>query len=175
MSLCEVGVCWTVLLWQQTSGIKMLDRLNGSSTERRMEPYKFSTNWLLCRTQKPADERLSAPEAKRNRGWHLMLFSSFTSSYFFHNSHFCLLLFHRGHKHIPVVRFATAHSLPPPCVCARAQWYHGDTGSFTSRHLTLSHRSHTRIKTGIPPFITPSLAYHSFAPFHQYLNLHPCY
>lgn len=104
-----------------------------------------------------------------------MLFSSFTSSYFFHNSHFCSLLFHRGHKHIPVVRFAAAQSLPPPCVSARAQRYHGDTGSFTSRHLTLSHRSHTRIKTGIPPFIAPSLTYQAFAPFHQYLNLHPRY
>lgn len=43
----------------------MSDRLNGSSRKRRMEGYKFSTNWLPFRTQKPADDKLSAPQANR--------------------------------------------------------------------------------------------------------------
>lgn len=42
--------------------------LNGSSREKRMEGYKFSTNWLHLETQKPDVDRQSTPQAGRVRG-----------------------------------------------------------------------------------------------------------
>ena len=72
VSLCAVlCVCVGLVcvgLWycdNNPSGIKMSDRLNQSSRKRRMEGYKFSTNWLPFRTQKPDDDRHSASQANK--------------------------------------------------------------------------------------------------------------
>lgn len=45
----------------------------GEAEKKRMEGYKFSTNWLPFRTQKPDDDRYSAPQANTYRGRYLML------------------------------------------------------------------------------------------------------
>lgn len=50
--------------------------LNGSGRERRMEGYKFSTNWLQLETRKPGDDRQLTPRAVRVRGCRRYLLSS---------------------------------------------------------------------------------------------------
>lgn len=70
-----------------------------------------------------------------------------------------LLLLHHGHKHIPIVTLLQLLSHLPASSSALLWWYCSDTGSFTSRHLTLSLCTHTQIITGIPPFIAPSVTW----------------
>lgn len=138
-----------------------------------MGGYKFSANWLPFRTHKPADDRHSGQQVERPTFNLAFLTPSFPScSSFSQFSVFLAFVFllrlHHTRKHIPVVRFAAALSLPPPCVPTRSRWYRSDTGPFTGRHLTLSRCSHTRINTGIPPSIPPSshmIPLSSFTPF----------
>lgn len=47
--------------------------LNGGSRERRMEGYKFSTNWLQSEAPMADDDRQSRPQAVGVRGWRLHL------------------------------------------------------------------------------------------------------
>lgn len=135
-----------------------------------MEGYKFSTNWLPFRTQKPDDDRYSAPLANKYRGRYLMLqFHLFLLGFSF--STFCA----RCCSIMLINKFLLSGLLR---LC-RLQWYRGDTGSFTCRHLTLSHRSHRRINAGIPPFIAQSLTitldffiqFFTFPPIFPFLEL----